>query len=101
MSHLEDVGEVSEVEDVVELDRSGEEGGGDVLVHGQGHLDQGWAALLQGHSEALPFQVLRQDGGVDGAQGLGSRERQCENTEVPLQMQTKQQQGDSECAALH
>lgn len=42
-------------------------------------------ALLQGGAEALPSQVLRQDGGVDGAQGLGSGKRQGEDGEVPLQ----------------
>lgn len=36
MCHLEDVGEVSQIEDVVELDCSGEEGGGDALVQGKG-----------------------------------------------------------------
>lgn len=87
LCHLEDVGEVSQVEDVVELDSGGEEGGGDALVQGQGQLDQGGAALLQGSAEALSFQVLRQDGGVDGAQGLGSRKRQGKDREVALWMQ--------------
>ena len=36
MCHLEDVGEISQVEDVVELDCGGQEGGGDALVQGQG-----------------------------------------------------------------
>ncbi len=36
MCHLENVGEVSQVEDVVELDGGGEEGRGDALVQGQG-----------------------------------------------------------------
>lgn len=36
MHHLEYAGEVSQVEDVVELDCGGEEGGGDALVQGQG-----------------------------------------------------------------
>lgn len=36
MHHLENVGEVSQVKDVVELDCGGEEGGGDALVQGQG-----------------------------------------------------------------
>lgn len=36
MWHLEDVGEVSQVKDVVELDSGGKEGGGDSLVQGQG-----------------------------------------------------------------
>lgn len=34
-THLKDVGEVPQVEDVVELDGRGQEGGGDALVHGQ------------------------------------------------------------------
>lgn len=36
MCHLEDVGEVSQVEDVVELNGCGKEGGGDPLMQGQG-----------------------------------------------------------------
>ena len=36
MCHLEDVGEISQVEDVVELDCGGQEGAGDALVQGQG-----------------------------------------------------------------
>lgn len=88
MHHLEDVGEVPQVEDVVELDCSGEEGGGEPLVQGQGYLHQGGAALLQGGAETLSSQVLRQDGGVDGAQGLGSGKGQGEDGEVALQRET-------------
>lgn len=36
MLHLKYVGEVSQVEDVMELDRGGEEGSRDPLVQGQG-----------------------------------------------------------------
>ena len=39
---------------------------------------------MQGGAEAHSSQVLRQDGGVDGAQGLGSGERQGEDGEVAL-----------------
>lgn len=38
--HLENAGEVSEVEDVVELDGRGEERGGDLLVEAQRQVDQ-------------------------------------------------------------
>lgn len=82
--HLKYVGEVSQVKDVVELDGSGEEGGGDALVQSQGELDQGGAALLEDGAEALASQVLRQDGGVNGAQGLGAGKRQGEDGEVAL-----------------
>lgn len=83
--YLEDVGEVSEVEDVVELDGGGEEGGGHTLVESQSQLDQSGATLLEGGAEALATQVLRQDGGVNGAQGLGAGKRQGEDGEVALE----------------
>ena len=38
-AYLKDVGEIPEVEDVVELDGSGEEGGGDLGVQGEGCID--------------------------------------------------------------
>lgn len=88
MCYLEDVGEVSQVENVVELDGGGEEGGGDALVHGQRQLDQGADALQQGAVEAFALQVLRQDGRVDGAEGLGSGEGQREDGEVALGRET-------------
>lgn len=83
--YLEDVGEVSEVEDIVELDGGGEEGGGHTLVESQSQLDQRGATLLEGGAEALATQVLRQDGGVNGAQGLGAGKRQGEDGEVALE----------------
>lgn len=83
-SYLEDVGEVSEVEDVVELDSGWEEGGGHTLVESQSQPDQSGAALLEGGAEALATHMLRQDGGVNGAQGLIAREGQGEDGEVAL-----------------
>lgn len=74
-SYLEDVGKVSEVEDVVELDSGGEKGGGHTLVESQSQLDQSGTALVEGGAEALATQMLWQDGGVNGAQGLVTRER--------------------------
>lgn len=93
LSHLKYVGEVSQVKDVVELDGGGEEGGGDALVQSQGELDQGGAALLEDGAEALASQVLRQDGGVNGAQGLGAGKRQGEDGEVALRRQVRHRQG--------
>lgn len=57
-SYLEDVGEVSEVEDIVELDSSWEKGGGHTLVESQSQLDQSGTALLEGGAEALATQML-------------------------------------------
>lgn len=74
--YLEYVGEVAEVEDVVELDGGGQEAGGDALVESEGQRDQLRAALLQGRGEAVSAQVLAQDAAVDGVQGLHSGERQ-------------------------
>lgn len=57
-SYLEDVGEVSEVEDIVELDRGWEKGGGHTLVESQSQLDQSGAALQEGGAEALATHML-------------------------------------------
>lgn len=46
-THLEDVGEVSEIEGVVEFDRCGQECGGDFLVEGEGQIDQLGDGFLQ------------------------------------------------------
>ena len=46
-SYLEDVGQVSEVEDVVEFDGCGQEGGIDLSVSGQGSCHQGRSKLLE------------------------------------------------------
>lgn len=56
-------------------------------------MDQGGAALLQGSIEALASQVLGQDGGVDGAQGLSSRKRQGKDGKVSLQREMQHRQG--------
>lgn len=93
--HLEYVGEVPQVKDVVELDRCGEEGGGDALVEGQSQLDQGGAALLQGRAKSFSTQMLRQDGAVDGAQGFCSGTGQGEDAKVPLRKETKSKQDKS------
>ena len=82
--YLEYVGEVTQVEDVVELDGGGEEGGGDTLVEGQGELHQLRGALLQRRAEALPAQVLAQDAGVDGVEGVCAREAQGKHRKVSL-----------------
>lgn len=53
--HLEYVREVSQVENIVEFDCSGEEGGGGKLVDDESQLDQCGATLLQGSHKAFPF----------------------------------------------
>lgn len=87
--HLEYIREVSQVENIVELNCSGEESGGDTLVKAYSQLHQYGATLLQGSHKTFPFQVLGQDGGVDGGQGFRSRKGQGENGEVPLQKRDK------------
>lgn len=71
--HLEYVREVSQVENIVELDCSGEECRRDTLVDDKSHLDQCGATLLQCSHKPFPFQVLGQDSIVDSGQGFGSR----------------------------
>lgn len=83
-THLENVGEVPEVEDVVEFDRCGKERGGDFLVEGEGQMEQLGDALVQRCREAAQLEVLSQDGAVDGGQGVCSREGKGEHTEVTL-----------------
>ena len=84
-AHLEDVGEVAQVEDVVELDGGGQEGGGDALVEAQRQLHQGGRAALQLGAEARSAQPLGQDGGVDGGERVGAREGQRKHGEVALE----------------
>lgn len=82
--YLEYVGEVTQVEDVVELDGGGQEGCGDALVEGQGQLDQLRAALLQNGWESLAAQMLTQDAAVDGVQSIHTGKRERKHREMPL-----------------
>lgn len=82
--YLEYVGEVSQVEDVVELDGGGQEGRGDALMEGQGQLDQLRAALLQNGCESLAAQMLTQDAAVDGVQSVHAGKRERKDREMPL-----------------
>lgn len=83
-THLENVGQVPEVEDVMESDCCGEERGGDLLVEGKGQTDQLGDAFLQWCREVPKLQVLSQDGAVDGGQGICSREGEGKHAEVTL-----------------
>lgn len=69
----------------MELEGGGQEGGGHSLVESQSQPDQRRAAPLEGGAEALAAQVQPQDGGVNGAQGLGAGKRQGEDGEVALE----------------
>ena len=84
-THLENVGEVSEIEDVVEFDCCGQECGGNFLMEGEGQIDQLGGGFLQRRREVPKLQVLSQDGAIDGGQGVCSRKGEDKNTEVTLQ----------------
>lgn len=53
-------------------------------MEGQGQLDKGGAAPLQGRAKALSFQVLRKNGAIDGAEGFCSGKGQGKDAEMPL-----------------
>ena len=67
-TYLEYVGEVSEVEYVVELDGGREEGGGDLLVQGEGCVHQLLRVLLHLAREASTGYVALEDAEVDRPQ---------------------------------
>ena len=75
VTHLEDVGEVSQVEDVVELDGSREEGGGDLGVECKCTLHHLRRELLQLLRESANVEVLRENRGVDVLQSVHSYEK--------------------------
>ena len=99
-THLENVGEVPEVEDVVEFDRCGKERGGDFLVEGEGQMEQLGDTLVQRCREAPQLEVLSQDGAVDGGQGVCSREGEGEHAEVTLLGKTEPQGGSHELPSV-
>ena len=72
---MKDVGEVSQVEDVVELDGSWEERGGDLGVECERTLHHLWSELLQLLREATNVKVLREDCRVDVLQSVHACEK--------------------------
>lgn len=87
-THLEDVGEVSEIENVVEFDRCGQKSGGDFLVEGEGQIDELGGGFPQGLWEVSERKVLSQDGAVDGGQGVCPGEGESKHAEVALDEKT-------------
>ena len=85
ITYLEDVGEIPEVEDVVELDGGGQEGCGHLVVERQRTLDQVRRELLHGARKARLGEMLTQDAGVDGGQGVLVGEADGEHAEVSLE----------------
>ena len=64
-SYLEDVGQISEVEDVMELYSSWQEIGGDLVVKGQCTSYESSGVLLHITSKTVEGEMLRQDTDVD------------------------------------
>lgn len=82
--YLEDVGEVTQVEDVVEFGGGGQEGGTHTLMECQSQLDKLGAALLNHGAESFATQVLAENAAVDGVEGVHSRKRERKHREVAL-----------------
>ena len=74
LTHLEDIGQIPEVEYVVELDGRGQEVVGHLAVEGDGGLDRCRASLQNRGAEGLLLQVATQNLAVDGLQGISRRE---------------------------
>ena len=85
ITNLEDVGEISQVEDVVELDGCRQEGSGHLCVHGDGGVDQRAANLLHWLREFVLLKMLQQDVAVDRVQSVDAGEAHGEHAEVALQ----------------
>ena len=98
---LEDVGEVSQVEDVVELDGGREERGGDLLVERQRAVHQHRRHLLDGLREVVLYEVLRQDVVVDRMQRVGAGEAECEHAEVSLEARVDREAAGRRVHARH
>lgn len=88
-SYLENVGHVPKVEDVMELDCCWQESCCHLCLESQGSVDEGATVFLDPLGEARHGQMLLQDAGVNGGQGLGIGEVDGEDTEVTLQEDTK------------
>lgn len=82
--YLEDVGEVTQVEDVVEFDGGGQEGGTHTLMKRQSQLDELATAFLKHGAESLATQVLAQNAAVDGVESIHARKRERKHREVAL-----------------
>jgi hypothetical protein len=87
-SYLENVGQVPEVEDVVELDGGGQEGLRDTGVHRHSTVDQGLCVALQLPCHAGHGKVLYQNAGVDSAHRFVGRETACKHCKVTLKRKT-------------
>lgn len=82
--YLEDVRKIPEVEDVVELDSSGQEGGGNLLVQVKDERHHGVGHLLYRIGTACEGQMLAEDAAVDGLEGILTGETQSEHAEMSL-----------------
>lgn len=87
-SHLIDVGEVAQVEVVVELDGRGQEGGGHAVVQKEARFHQVFEhmrLLHVGREFARMQQMLLQNARVDGVQSVLTGEGHGQDAEMPLQ----------------
>ena len=82
--YLENIGQIAQIEHIVELDGGRQECLRDLLVQIQRTLHHVVGQLLQRRANADDLQMLRDDAVVDGVQGVGSRETQGEHGKVTL-----------------
>ena len=82
--YLENIGEISQVEDVVELDGGRQEGGSHFVVQCQSAQYEGRGIFLDRLRETGHLEMLREDLGIDGHQSIVVGEVHREHTEVTL-----------------
>ena len=75
----------------MELDGCREEGLRNLLVEVKGRRNHGRSQLLDGVGAACASQVLAEDTGVDGGEGVLAWEAEGKHTEVPLQREMNKQ----------
>ena len=84
VSYLEDIGKVSEVEDVMEFDRSWEEHLCHPGVQGNSTINKLQCLFLNCCVKTIDFEMLCEDATVNCFHCLFARETQGENAEMPL-----------------
>jgi len=82
--YLEDVGQISQVEDIVELDGRGQEGRCDLAVKGQCPINECARILLHVAGKAVDCEMLGEDTRVDCHQSLLVREVHGEHSKMSL-----------------
>lgn len=86
---MENIGKISEIEDVVKFDCCGQKRGGNFLMEGDSQVYQRRDGFLQGGGKVSKLQMMGQDGAIDGREGISSWEAEGKHAEVALQEKTR------------